>query len=115
MKRQEKYLNRKVIPLRTDLASLANRYQASIANISATQESYILDVRAIHQLCDVVNKLQEDRRRRNEDLIKSDLTSLVNQANPKEEILIAAKEEFERSVGGVKDTVREMALMIKKI
>ncbi len=115
MKAQEKYLNRKVIPLKTELASLANRYQASIANISATQESYILDVKAIHQLCDIVSKLPDDRRRRNEDLIKSDLTGLVSQANPKEEILIAAKEEFEKSVGGVKDTVREMALMIKKI
>lgn len=115
MKRQEKYLNRKVIPLKNALASLSNRYQASIARITDTQEGYIQDVRTIHQLCDVVSKLPDDRIKRNEDLIKADLTALVNLANPKEEILIAAKDEFETSVGGVRDTVKEMALMLKKI
>lgn len=115
MKKQEKYLNRKVIPLKNNLASLSNRYQASIARITDTQESYIEDVRTIHQLCEVVSKLPEDRIKRNEDLIKTDLTALVNQANPKEEVLIAAKDEFETSVGGVRDTVKEMALLLKKI
>lgn len=63
----------------------------------------------------MVSQLPESRRKRNEDLIKADLTALVNQANPKEEVLIAAKDEFETSVGGVRDTVREMALMLKKV
>ena len=115
MKRQEKYINRHMQPLKADLASISNRYQLVVSNIAETQASYIEDCRCIHQLCDLVSRLPEERRRRNEDKIKTDLTALVNQANPKEDILIKAKEEFEGSVASVKDKVREMALKIKEI
>jgi hypothetical protein len=115
MKRLEKYLNRKVVPLKTDVASFASRYQMSVANIKETQANYIEDVRCIHKLCDIVARLPEERRRRNEERIKTDLTALVNQSNPKEDILIKAKEEFEGSILSIKDKVRDIALTIKKV
>ena len=77
MKKIEKYLNRRVIPLKAEVASFANRYMLSIANIKETQASYIEDVRCIHKLCDVVARLPEERRRRNEEKIKTDLLSLA--------------------------------------
>ena len=114
MKKLEKYLSRRVLPLKADIASFANRYQLSVSNIKETQELYLEDVRCIHKLCDVVAKLPEERRRRNEEKIKNDLTALVNQANPREEVLVKAKEEFEGSIQSVKEKVREVAVTIKK-
>lgn len=115
MKRLEKYLQRKVVPLKADIVSFASRYRMSVAQIKETQAGYLEDVRCIHRLCDVVAKLPEERRRRNQDKIKADLTALVSQANPKEQILINAKEEFEGSIASIKDKVKEIALTIKKV
>ena len=115
LKRTEKYLARRVLPLKNDLAYATTRMRAAMVNIAETQENYAEDVRTIHKFCDIVSGMTEERRVKNEEQIKTDLTTLVFQTNPKEEVLLKARVELDDSVIGLRDRIREMAIMIKKL